>query len=117
MCPHRLRKIKKGETMWEDRLLQRAFRTIKLFGIVIFSWILLMGSVATTIAAESIAISCYIENLYVGNAVVYDVINAANACNNLYVDCRGKCSGCFQDLDYNVAEVCINTNSQKYLRY
>jgi hypothetical protein len=103
--------------MWEDRLLQRAFRTIKLFGIVIFSLILLMGSVATTIAAESIAIFCYIENLYVGNAVVYDVRNAANACNNFYVDCRAQCSGCFQDLDYNVAEVCINTNSQKYLRY
>jgi hypothetical protein len=108
---------KKGETMWEDRLLQKAFRTIKLFGIVIFSLILLMGSVATTIAAESIAISCYIGNRYVGSAVVYDVINATNACNNLYVDCRGKCSGCFQDLDYDVAEVCINTNTQKYLRY
>jgi len=53
----------------------------------------------------------------VGTAVVYDVRDAANACNNFYVDCRGQCSGCFQDLDYNVAYVCINTNSQKYLRY
>jgi hypothetical protein len=102
--------------MREDRPQKQSFRAIKLFGTVIISLMLLMGSVATLSAAESISISCYIGNRYIGSIVVFDVRTSADACNSVYYDCKGECSGCFQDFDY-VTDVCINTNGVTYLRY
>jgi len=88
---------------------------MKAFGAVIFFLILLIGSAATSTAEESISISCYVFDRYLGSVVVFDARAAANACNSFYRDCRGQCSGCFQDYDY-VRDVCISANGQTYLR-
>jgi len=89
---------------------------MKVFGAVIFFLMFLIGSTATSTAEESISISCYVLDIYLGSVVVFDARTAANACNSFYRDCRGQCSGCFQDYDY-VKDVCISANGQTYLRY
>jgi hypothetical protein len=66
-------------------------------------------------AADSISISCYRNNQYVGNVVVLEVRGAANACNQVYSECRGECSACFIDYDY-VEEVCVDIFNRTFLR-
>ena len=68
-----------------------------------------------TVAADSIAVSCYNNNQYVGNITVLETRGAANACNQMYYACRGECSACFIDFDY-VEEVCVDIYNRTYLR-
>jgi hypothetical protein len=66
-------------------------------------------------AEDSITAYCYRDNRSLGNVVVFDVSNAAAACNNLYYDCKGKCIGCFNDNDY-VDYVCVDKSGRTFLR-
>jgi hypothetical protein len=66
-------------------------------------------------AEESISVYCYRDGRSIGNAVVFDVANAARACNNLYYDCKGKCIGCFNDYDY-IDYVCVDASGRTFLR-
>jgi len=69
-------------------------------------------------ADESISISCYNEaksSWPVGRVEVFDVAQAAQACNSLYYDCRGRCIGCYQDSDY-LDNVCVDMRGNTFLK-
>ena len=101
--------------MSKQRIRRRTFRAAGLFGMIISASIILSGLAAAVGADEGVNVSCYLGNVYIGNTVVYDVRTAANACNDLYRDCRDECSGCFHDFDY-VEDVCVGPNNTMYLR-
>jgi hypothetical protein len=98
--------------MRKDRTGRRAFR---IWGVFILASLALFGIAAPAGADMGVNVSCYLGNLYVGNAVVYDVRTAANACNDLYHICRGQCSGCFHDFDY-AEDVCVSPDERMYLK-
>jgi hypothetical protein len=66
-------------------------------------------------AEESITAYCYRDNRSIGNVAVYENTNAAEACNSLYYDCKGKCIACFHDFDY-VDYVCVDRSGRTFLR-
>jgi hypothetical protein len=78
-------------------------------------FMIMLSFAAPAFAVESISVSCYADNFFVGNVTVYNVSTAADACNSLYYACKGICSGCFSDFDY-VEEVCVDTNDRLYLK-
>lgn len=87
----------------------------KLIGVCILLLIALSGSVAPTLADESVTVACYAGNQSVGSVVVFNLADAARACNSMYYDCRGRCVGCIYDYDY-VHDVCVDVSSRTYLR-
>ena len=85
-----------------------------LCGIVLFVTVV----AATVFADESISASCYKDaksGMSLGSVVVFDVANAAQACNSLYYDCRGRCIGCYQDYDY-IDNVCVDIQGNTFLK-
>jgi hypothetical protein len=86
-----------------------------LIGMAIVIFLTLIQIVSPVSADESITAYCYRDNRSLGNVVIYDVSNAATACNNLYYDCKGKCIGCFHDFDY-IDYVCVDTSGRTFLR-
>ncbi len=87
-------------------------------------FVMVLAAVLTPVApastdGEHIAISCYRENLDMGNRVgsilVLSTENAAQRCNSLYYDCNGKCIGCYSDSDLT-EEVCYDGNGRKFLK-
>jgi hypothetical protein len=82
-------------------------------GLVIF--LTIVQIVLPVSAEESIAVYCYRDGSSIGSAVVFDVTNAANACNSLYYDCRGKCIGCFNDYDF-IDYICVDRSGRTFLR-
>lgn len=82
-------------------------------GIMIF--LTIVQVILPVSAEESITVYCYRDGSSVGNAVVFDVANAANACNSLYYDCKGRCIGCFNDYDY-IDYVCVDRSGRTFLR-
>ena len=82
-------------------------------GLMIFLTIVQM--ILPVSAEESITIFCYRDSRSLGNVVVFDVANAAAACNNLYYDCKGQCIGCFNHYDY-IDYVCVDRSGRTFLR-
>lgn len=85
-----------------------------LSGIVLFA----MAVVAPVFADESISISCYKDaksGRSLGSVLVFNVADAAQACNSLYYDCRGRCIGCYQDFDY-IDNVCVDIRGNIFLK-
>ncbi len=86
--------------------------------LVTGSMIVAEGLIKPAAAEESISISCYKDARSpwsLGNVVVYEVFEAAQACNSLYYDCKGRCVGCYQDLDY-VDNVCVDVAGRMFLK-
>jgi hypothetical protein len=82
-------------------------------GIVItVTFILMMLPVS---AEESIPAYCYRDNRSIGNVSVYEDLNAAQMCNSLYYDCKGRCIACYHDFDY-VDYVCVDISGRTFLR-
>ena len=80
--------------------------------------IMVTGFRVTAYADQSISASCYNEaksSLPVGRVEVFDVAQAAQACNSLYYDCRGRCIGCYQDSDY-LDNVCVDMWGNTFLK-
>jgi len=82
---------------------------------VFMIFLTVMQVIVTVSAEESISVFCYRDGRSLGNVVVFDVANAANACNNLFYDCKGKCIGCFNDYDY-IDYVCVDRSGRTFLR-
>jgi hypothetical protein len=80
--------------------------------------IIMTGFMVPTFAEESISISCYNEaksSWPLGNVSVFDVAQAAQACNVMYYDCKGRCIGCYQDFDY-IDNVCVDIRGSTFLK-
>jgi hypothetical protein len=80
--------------------------------------IMVTGFRVTAYADQSISASCYNEaksSLPVGRVEVFDVAQAAQVCNSLYFDCKGKCIACYQDSDY-FDNVCVDTYGNTFLK-
>ena len=77
--------------------------------------IVLLGLVGWAFADDDMPVTCYKGGSRIGTATVFDWRAAAAACNSLYYDCRGICSGCFRDNDY-FEDVCVDVNGNEYLR-
>ena len=106
--------------MKRDRLQKRGSLLSLLFGVALLSVMVVIaaGFMAPAFADDSISISCYKDaksSLSVGRVVVYDVAEAAQACNSMYYDCRGRCIGCYQDSDY-IDNVCIDMRDKTFLK-
>jgi len=86
-----------------------------LIGIAMVIFLTLIQIILPVSAEESITIFCYRDSRSLGNVVVFDVANAAAACNNLYYDCKGQCIGCFNDYDY-IDYVCVDRSGRTFLR-
>lgn len=94
------------------------FETILKAGILCGIALFLMGVAAPVCADESISISCYKDaksGISLGSVVVFNVANAAQACNSTYYDCRGRCIGCYQDYDY-IDNVCVDVRGSTFLK-
>jgi hypothetical protein len=98
---------------------KRVYLVPKLIGVCLLLLIALSVSVAITLADESVSATCYLNqsvgNVSVGSVVVFNVANAAQACNSMYNDCRGRCIGCIYDNDY-VHDVCVDVSGRTFLR-
>ena len=106
--------------MKRGRLQTKVSFLAMLFVIALLSVMVIMvaGFTVPTYADESISISCYNEaksSLPVGNVAVFDLAQAAQACNSMYYDCRGKCIGCYQDSDY-IDNVCVDMWGNTFLK-
>jgi len=86
-----------------------------LIGMAIVIYLTLIQTILPVSAEESITAYCYRDSRSLGSVVVFDTLNGATACNNLYYDCKGKCIGCFHDFDY-VDYVCVDTSGRTFLR-
>jgi hypothetical protein len=76
------------------------------------------GFMEPIFAEESISISCYNEvksSWPVGNVSVFDIALAAQTCNLMYYDCKGRCIGCYQDSDY-IDNVCVDARGNTFLK-
>ena len=92
--------------------------TLLLGSIILGLLVAAMGPIAQALADESISVTCYnlqASETPVGNAVVYDASQAAQACNSLYYDCKGRCVGCFTDQDY-LDSVCVDVRGTMFLK-
>ena len=80
--------------------------------------IMMTGFRVTADADKSISVTCYNEarsSLPIGRVEVFDVAQAAQTCNSLYYDCRGKCIACYQDSDY-FDNVCVDMYGNTFLK-
>jgi len=103
-----------------DRFPKRDSRLSMLFEVALLSVMVVMASgfMAPAFADDSINVSCYKDaksSWSLGNVAVYDVAEAAQACNTMYFDCRGRCIGCYQDFDY-VDSVCVDMRGNTFLK-
>ena len=86
-----------------------------LIGMAIVIMLTLIQIILPVSAEVSITAYCYRDGSSLGSVVIFDVANAAAACNNLYYDCKGKCIGCFNDSDY-IDYVCVDKAGRTFLR-
>ncbi len=106
--------------MKRDRLQEGGPSISKLFWSALLSMTVIMatGLMAPIFADESISISCYKDaksSWSLGNVTVFDVTEAARACNSMYYECRGRCIGCYQDFDY-IDNVCVDMQGRTFLK-
>jgi hypothetical protein len=90
-------------------------RTHILIGMAMTIFMTVMQLILPVSAEESISAYCYRDGRSIGSVAIFDVSNAALACNNFFYDCKGKCIGCFHDFDY-VDYVCVDTSGRTFLR-
>jgi len=90
-------------------------RIVTMASRVLFSILVLLGLWGWAFADDDMPVTCYKGSSRIGTATVFDWRTAAAACNSLYYDCRGICSGCFRDNDY-FEDVCVDVNGNEYLR-
>jgi hypothetical protein len=90
-------------------------RTHILIGMAMTIFMTVMQLILPVSAEESISAYCYRDGRSIGSVAIFDVSNAALACNNFFYDCKGKCIGCFHDFDY-VDYVCVDTLGRTFLR-
>jgi hypothetical protein len=105
----------KRDRLREGGSLGSLFVAAALFTVMV---VIAAGVTAPAFADDSISVSCYKDaksSWSVGRVVVYDVAEAAQACNSMYYDCRGRCIGCYQDFDY-VDNVCIDMRGNTFLK-
>ncbi len=86
-----------------------------LIGLAMMIFLILMQIILPVSAEESVTAYCYRDSSSIGSVAIFDVSNAALACNNFFYDCKGKCIGCFHDFDY-VDYVCVDTSGRTFLR-
>jgi hypothetical protein len=106
------------EGIMERNKLQKRITTLMKAGILSGIVLLVTGLMAPALADESISVSCYKDpksEWPVGSARVYDVAEAAQACNSMYYDCKGKCIGCYHDFDY-IDSVCVDMWGNTFLK-
>lgn len=106
--------------MKKKRLQEKGSLLSLLFRIALLSVTLVMvtGFMAPAFGDDSTNVSCYKDaqsSWSLGNIAVYDVAEAAQACNSMYYDCRGRCIGCYQDFDY-VDSVCVDMRGNTFLK-
>ena len=106
--------------MKRDRIQERGSLVSLLFGVAFLSVmvVIITGFMSPVLADDSISVSCYKDaksSWSVGRVVVFDVAEAAQACNSMYYDCRGKCIGCYQDSDY-IDNVCVDMWGNTFLK-
>lgn len=106
--------------MKKDRLQKRASLLSGLFGVALLSVVVVIvaGFMSLAYTDDSISVSCYKDaksSWSLGRVVVFDVAEAAQACNTMYYDCRGRCIGCYQDFDY-VDNVCVDMRGTTFLK-
>jgi len=106
--------------MKRGRLQMKVSFLAMLFVIALLSvmMIIVTAFMVPAYADESISISCYNEaksSWPVGRVEVFDVAQAAQACNSLYYDCKGRCIGCYQDSDY-LDNVCVDMWGNTFLK-
>ena len=92
--------------------------TLLLGGIIAGLLVFAMGPTAKAFADESISVACYnfqASEIPLGHIVVYDVSQAALACNSHYYNCKGRCVGCFTDQDY-LDSVCVDVRGTMFLK-
>jgi hypothetical protein len=69
-------------------------------------------------AEESITVSCYVgdlsDNEEVGNIEVFKISTATSACNNVFNDCKGQCTGCY--LSDESGEICIDKKGKEFAK-
>ena len=106
--------MKRGRLQMKGSFLGMLF----VIGLLSVMMIIVTGFMVPTYADESISISCYNEaksSWPVGRVQVFDVAQAAQACNSLYYDCKGRCIGCYQDSDY-LDNVCVDMQGNTFLK-
>jgi hypothetical protein len=88
-----------------------------VLGSTVLFLLALIGMATPMYADEGISVACYAGNASwsLGTALVFDVTIGAQVCNSMYVDCRGRCVGCFHDNDY-VRDVCVDAGGSLFFR-
>ena len=75
---------------------------------------LFMGASTTT--AQNVQAYCYVgdptDNEYIGTVDFVKPSQAASACDALYFDCEGHCTGCFKNDDSE--ELCVDPTGRVY---
>jgi hypothetical protein len=106
--------MKRGRVQMKDSVLAM----LSVIALLSVMMIIVTGFMVPAYADESISISCYNEaksSWPVGRVEVFDVAQAAQACNSLYYDCKGRCIGCYQDSDY-LDNVCVDMWGNTFLK-
>ncbi len=86
-------------------------------GMTVLFLLALIGMAAPLSADEGISVECYAAGSQwnLGTVMVFDVVIGAQVCNSMYLDCRGRCIGCFHDNDY-VRDTCVDINGNLFFR-
>lgn len=88
------------------------------FAMLFLSMVGLLTSLTGTPAraAETVQVYCYVgdptNNEFIGTADFVKPSQAASACDALYYDCEGHCTGCFKTADSD--EVCVDPTGRVY---
>jgi len=91
-------------------------RNIKQTVSLILFFIVVLLTAVHSGASDGTTISCYVANPpdyeYVGEIEVFNLAEAASACNNFYATCQGACVGCY--LNSESIEICIDKNGNQF---
>ncbi|OGW39698.1 MAG: hypothetical protein A2Y97_00740 [Nitrospirae bacterium RBG_13_39_12] len=81
-----------------------------------FMLIFIVLLITSAHAADSITVSCYVDNpsdnIEMGDIEVFNIDEAANACNNTFDDCEGNCTGCY--INSESIEICVDMTGNKF---
>jgi hypothetical protein len=89
-------------------------KAILFFVIIVF----LIIAAHDVFSDETIMVQCYVERPSafneLGNVEVGNPESAAQSCNNVYYDCKGRCIGCY--LHQDGYEICIDAMGNEFLK-
>ncbi len=67
-------------------------------------------------AADSVAVSCYVgdpsDNIDLGDIEVFNIADAADACNDTFDDCQENCTGCY--INAGSIEICVDEDGEEF---